>query len=479
MLDRAIGKLQEVLAEVVVGWLLVLLVGLVGLSVQGQEFPYCGFDPPSIEQKRELLQRAIKGDKGAQLQYQAILSNHSDRLKQCRQTSWLKTQALWIRLYPCDSKPGNLDQILDNVVNYGYNRLYVNAFYDGRVLLPHQDNPTVFPSVVGPKHPQVDLLAEVIKKGRERGIKVYAWVFTLNFGPSYSKRTDRQGALARNGFGETNLQDPRAIPEEAGVSHIFIDPYNPRAQQDFKNLLFAISQRQPDGILFDYIRYPHRTQRITHDVRDLMIYGYISAQTLLARAQSTLGQALIYDYLKDGKVSRPVPPGTKLWQLPNGKQVVANGGDLNQDLWHLVTEHARWGVTNFLSKSAHSQPMPTGAVFFPYANRNFPEGVDPRLQPWERFTMVQEWHPMLYSACGRGECIINELARVMANLPPGIEICPAIAGFWGNALGQRIPLEAQLSALRTAYPTLNCISHFAYSWLDLKSDRERRSCKLD
>ncbi|MCA1903836.1 MAG: family 10 glycosylhydrolase [Cyanobacteria bacterium KgW148] len=452
---------------------------LLGMAVSAQEFPYCAFDRDSIAQKSELLQRATKGDRAAQLQYQAVLTDHNDRLKRCRESSWLKTQALWTRLYPCDLKPGNLDQILDNVVNFGYNQLYVNAFYDGRVLLPHQDNPTVFPSVVGEQAPQADLLAEVIQKGKERGIKVYAWVFAMNFGPSYSKRPDRQGAIARNGFGETNLQDPNAIPEEAGVSHIFIDPYNPRAQNDLKNVLVAISQRQPDGILLDYIRYPHRTQRITHDVRDLMVYGYISARKLMSRALSPLGQSLIYDYLKDGRVQREVPIGTKLWQLPDGKTVIANGTDLNQALWHLVTEHARSGVTTFLANIPRTPDIPIGAVFFPKANRNFPEGIDPRIQPWDRFLSVQEWHPMLYSTCGHGGCIIDELATVIATTPPRVKLCPAIAGFWGVAKGARIPLESQLSALRNAYPSLNCVSHFAYSWLDLKSDRERRSCKLN
>lgn len=461
-------------------WFLIVVAWLFAMPGKGQEFPYCIFDRQSIEQKADLLQRATKGDRGAQLQYQAIVTSHKDRLKRCRETSWLKTQALWIRLYPCDLKPGNLDQILDNVVNFGYNYLYVNAFYDGRVLLPHQDNPTVFPSVVGEQAPQADLLAEVIKRARERDIKVYAWVFAMNFGPSYSKRSDRSGAIARNGFGETNLQDPNAIPEEKGVSHIFVDPYNPRAQDDLKNVIFAISQRQPDGILFDYIRYPHRTQRLTKDVRDLMIYGYISARKLMSRSLSPLGQSLIYNYLKEGRVNNTkVPPGTKLWQLPDGKEIVANGTDLNQQLWQLVIEHARWGVTTFLANTAPAKGIPTGAVFFPRANRNFPEGIDPRIQPWERFLRVQEWHPMLYSTCGHGGCIIDELASVIKNLPAGIKLCPAIAGFWGIHRGQRIPLESQLNALRNAYSNLDCISHFAYSWLDLESDQQRRSCKLN
>ncbi|MCS6959371.1 MAG: family 10 glycosylhydrolase [Pseudanabaenaceae cyanobacterium SKYGB_i_bin29] len=459
-------------------WLCLLGAWLWGATARAQEFPFCIFDRGAVEQKAQLLQASLNGDNGAQLQYQAIVTAHSDRLQACRASSWLKHHAVWIRLYPCDLKPGKLEQILDNVVNFGYNRLYVNAFYDGRVLLPHNNNPTVFPSVVGEKHPQADLLAEVIKKGRERGIKVYAWVFSLNFGPSYSRRPDRQGALARNGFGETNLQDPNAIPEEAGVAHIFVDPYNPRAQTDFKAVITAIAQRQPDGILFDYIRYPHRTQRITHDVRDLMIYSYVSGTQLLARALSQEGYRLIYDYLKHGKIDRLVPPGTKLWQLPNGQAVVANGNDLNQSLWQLATEHARWGVTNFLAKAIPPTTMTTGAVFFPYGNRNFPEGVDPRLQPWERFTMVQEWHPMLYAACGHTGCIIEELERVWRSVPRGIAVCPALAGFWGTPRGKRLPLEVQLAAIRSHNPYIQCASHFAYSWLDLQSDRERRHCQL-
>ena len=77
-----------------------------------------------------------------------------------------QVQAIWLRLYPCDARPGAIEQIMDHIVNKGYNQVYVETFYDGQVLLPSSNNPTVWPSVV--RHTgkeKVDLLTQAIEKG--------------------------------------------------------------------------------------------------------------------------------------------------------------------------------------------------------------------------------------------------------------------------------------------------------------------------
>jgi hypothetical protein len=463
---------------------------LLGMSaVQAQNFP-CRVSNEEIVRKANLLQAATRGDRTAQMHYNQLVQGHAERLRQCRQTHWPRAQAVWLRVYPCDLKPGRLEQLLDNITNFGYNRIYLSTFYDGRVLLPKRDNPTVWPSVVESTANNNDLLAQAIAKSHSRGITVYAWLFSMNFGAGYAKRADRQGAIARNGYGETNLQDPAGIPDEGRAAHIYVDPYSTQARADLSLLVQQVAQRRPDGIVFDYIRYPHRAESVVSDVRDLMIYGSSSAKTLLTRAISQRGQDLIYQYMQKGQVrDQATDAELPLWYSPEEahpqRQEIKLGRNLksvNQELWRLSVSHAHRGVIEFLdsvSLPAHQLGITTGAVFFPKANLNSSRGVDPRLQPWHQFKNVSEWAPMNYAICGSADCLINELGLVMKQANGSQTICPVIAGYWGRSEGSRLSLEAQMYALHGAYPQINCISHFAYAWFDRDGDRQRRSCRLD
>jgi hypothetical protein len=126
------------------------------------------------------------------------------------------------------------------------------------------------------------------------------------------------------------------------------------------------------------------------------------------------------------------------------------------------------------------QGIPAGAVFFPDANQTIGQGYDSRLQPWDRFSSSLEWHPMSYGVCGGNNttCITSLVQRVVSQAPPGTRISPVIAGTWGQAMSNRPSLEAQMQAIRQVAPQINSISHFAYSWQEPQSDRDRKFCQL-
>jgi hypothetical protein len=452
----------------------------------------CRISNQEAVSKANLLQALVQEENSgvpynslARQQYDQLVAKHAKNLANCRQITKPATLGIWLRVYPCDLQPGSLDQTLDNIVNLGYNRIYLNTFYDGRVLLPQQDNPTIWKSVVGAEAPRADLLAEVIQKGRQRGIKVYAWLFTMNFGPKYGSKTEgttRHEAIARNGFGETNLEDPAALPEVKQASHIFVDPYNQEARNDLRTLVQAVAQRKPDGMVFDYVRYAHRTRPMLTDVRDLMIYGTSSFKLLMQRSLTPQSANLLYNYLAKGQVTNKAKSLSNAWKSPLGITRSAQSTSLNQQLWQLVIAHAQNGVVEFLNQAiapAKQQNIATGAVFFPRANQVSDLGVDPRLQPWHQFKEVGEWLPMIYGACGNTDCLVEELGLVMqqANERQQV-ICPVLAGYSGQSLNGRPALETQMSAIYRAYPKLQCMSHFAYSWIDPELDRRRRTCKL-
>jgi hypothetical protein len=455
---------------------------------------YCQFPPEAIAEKDNFRQAALKGNAKDQQDYQTLVKIHSDWLRRCRAQTWPQEQAIWLRLYPCDVRPGSLDAVMDRIVNRGYNVVYVETFADSQVLLPPADNPTAWDTLVrGQGTENTDLLAEAIKKGRERGLKVYAWLFTLNFGYVYSRRPDRQAVLARNGKGE----DSTSFVHDQ--SQAFIDPYNPQALEDYTRLLEAVLKRRPDGVLFDYVRYPRGTgeQSAVGEVKDLWIYGEASRQALLNRALNNKGRALIERYVSQGfitpndvaEVDRLYPQeATPLWQ---GRKPPANEAQeplntryqrLRAEIWQFSVAHAAQGVIDFLSYSASvvmSRGIPAGAVFFPDGNRLVgKKGFDSRLQAWDKFPPSLEWHPMSYAICKSGDCIVEQVRQVLEAASPQTQVIPALAGFWGQAKDERPSLEDQMAALRASLPQLRTVSHFAFSWQEPEFDKERRFCKL-
>jgi len=456
---------------------------------------YCRFEQSAIAQKNQLRQQAFNGNSQAQEEYQQLIQDHGQQLADCRKKTWPQTQAIWLRVYSCDTKPGRVEEILDHIVELGYNEVYLEVFYNAQVLLPVTDNATPWDSAIrSPSVRDRDLLAEVIEKGHERNLKVYAWLFSLNFGYAYAQLSDRASVLARNGYGETNLSD------SGEISKAFVDPYNEQAREDYLQMLSEVIKRKPDGVLFDYIRYPRSTgsKSVVSGVKNLWIYGDAAMNTLFSRALNEQGRFLIQQFVTQGyitrtdvaKVAQMEPKDTPpLWQ---GRNVSPNEAEMSlgtrqnfyqQQLWYLSVAHAAQGVIDFLSLATDEVKragIPAGAVFFPDANRAVgQEGFDSRLQPWTRFNQVEQWHPMSYAVCGRASCIVDLVRRTMSVASEDREVVPALAGAWGKPYRDRPPLEVQMEAIRRQVPNVNGVSHFAYSWQFPAEDRDRKFCSLN
>ena len=473
-------------------------------SALAQTNSYCQLSAAAVQEKEALRQAMLKGNQKAEKRYQNLVKQHTAQLQDCRRRNWPQNQAIWLRLYPCDLSPGALDLLMDRIVNKGYNQVYVEVFYDGQVLLPQAENRTPWPSVVrSPGTENTDLLAKAIEKGRERGLKVYAWMFTMNFGYIYSQLTDRQRVLARNGDNHTSLSIANEIDTDYDLgqgdsNHVFIDPYHPQAKRDYYYMVQAILQRRPDGVLFDYVRYPRLTggASVATKVKDLWIYSDAARNALYQRALNQKGLDLIRRFLQQGfitvadirAVDKLYPKeGEPLWQgrTPSQRRSLTDANQrqpqLQRELWHLTVAHAIQGILDFVAMAsypAERQGISTGAVFFPYANRVVGNGYDSRLQPWDRFPSSMEWHPMSYSVCGDVSCIVSEVQRVLALAPGGTQVKPVLAGDWGRSLGNRPSLELQMQAIRQAAPQINTVSHFAFSWQEPEVDRDRKFCQI-
>lgn len=466
--------------------------------------PYCQLSAEAIAQKNSLRQAALQGDRDAQNRYKSLVGQHAEEIRRCRGQSWPQNQALWIRLYPCDAREGALDELFDRIASKGYNQVYVEVFYNGQVLLPAASNRTPWPSVIRtPGHENVDLLAQAIAKGRERGLKVYAWMFSLNFGYSYAQNPRHQPNLAVNGRGETSLtfQSASGLNGDfsgVGFEEVFVDPYSDQAKWDYYQMVQAVVQRQPDGMLFDYIRYPRGSgaASVASRVQDLWIYGASAQQALYGRASNQRGRELIRRFISRGYITaadidalESLYPneGEPMWQgrMPTVSLDAAPAAQiqpyLQVELWQLSVAHAIQGVLDFLSTAtlaAQRQGIPTGAVFFPDGNQTIGQGYDSRLQPWDRFPANMERHPMAYGTCGNTSCIVDQVQRVINYSDSSTQVKPVLAGTWGQTINNRPSLEAQMQSIRQVAPQINSISHFAYSWQEPQSDRDRKFCQL-
>lgn len=472
--------------------------------VKAETDAYCRLSPEAIAQKENLRQAVLAGNKEAEKKYQNILLQHNREVGNCRMRNWPKVQGIWLRLYPCDVRPGEIDRILDEIVNKGYNQVYVEAFYDGQVLLPAANNPTVWPSVLRtPGYENVDLLQDALQKARARGLRAYAWAFTINFGYTYSQLPNRQKALARNGKGQTTLDvipDNESLHNQLGASHAFhtfIDPYSPEARQDYSVMVNEVLKRQPQGMLFDYVRYLRGLggDSVADDVKDLWIYGEASRKVLLQRAENEAGKELIkrfldQGYVTSGDISDVSYRETPRWQSFFSPATTASAtgrlprGGSGQQVWELSVAHAAQGILDFLGaavKPVQQKGLSAGAVFFPGGNSRIRDnGFDSRLQPWDQFPTWMEWHPMSYATCGNNDpsCIVSKVERVVSMAPSGVAVIPAIAGAWGQPFKNRPSLEIQMQAIRRATPQINSISHFSYGWQNVEETRERKSCRL-
>ena len=459
---------------------------------------YCRLVDAAVSEKSALRDAAFAGDSTAQASYADIVQTHADIMNDCRRRNWPRNQAIWVRLYPCDVQPGKLEQLFDEFVDLGYNQVYVESFYNGQVLLPQSENNTRWPSVIRqPGYEDRDLLAEAIATGHKRGLKVYAWMFSMNFGHGYANQPDRQHTLAKNGRGQTSISmyevaslDPNLTftpPDEA-----FIDPYNRQAKVDFYTMSQKILDRNPDGVLFDYIRYPVGlgADLVANDVADLWIYGDSAKQALLDRALNASGRQLIQQFLDQGyiteasvsaAVEEPLWQGRTPFDPEDDLTLSQRHARLQSDLWDLSVAHAIQGVLDFLNVaalSAERQGIPAGAVFFPEGNRTLLDGYDSRLQPWDQFPSTLEWHPMAYGVCGNASCITEKVQRVVSNSASGTDVRPVLAGVWGQSTSERPSLEIQMQDIRQSAPHINTISHFAYSWQRPARAQERQFCRL-
>ncbi|NEQ34560.1 MAG: hypothetical protein F6K04_26900, partial [Leptolyngbya sp. SIO4C5] len=91
------------LSAALLGGLLSIVVN--SLPAKAQLNSYCHLSQAEVTRKENLRQALVEGDEAARQQYESLVQQHANQMRNCRNRTWPQQQATWIRLYPCDLQP--------------------------------------------------------------------------------------------------------------------------------------------------------------------------------------------------------------------------------------------------------------------------------------------------------------------------------------------------------------------------------------
>jgi uncharacterized lipoprotein YddW (UPF0748 family) len=384
-----------------------------------------------------------------------------------------KRKGLWIRPYRGDLTGLHVLEVLDNAQSLGITEIYVEAFQAGTL---HYKSPSgLFPLATPGSAatngkaatPDVELLKIYSREARRRGMKVYAWLHTLNFGQAYGEAHPEQ--LVRDGFGRTSGASEKQSWR--------VSPSHPEVRRRLNLMAWELaSSGMVDGIQLDYIRYPVRLKEgdIDPSADPRNFWGYSAAQM-------------------QGFFAENPPYDTDAMRTYLSSGIAPDGRDAEYlDVWK------RWLAREVEELIGGIRQRTEGRVrlsmaFFPnyYFHVN-----DTRLQESKRwFYLFDDLSPMCYSYYldtypgPYGDYNINrELSEVeagLARLPAGKrpELVPTLVedapGTPATASLHHRIFREQIAYLRGrmldgAYPSMTGLAFFTYGWLFPEHETRRK-----
>jgi hypothetical protein len=139
------------------------------------------------------------------------------------------------------------------------------------------------------------------------------------------------------------------------------------------------------------------------------------------------------------------------------------------------------GIVDYLTLASipvQKANIPVGAAFFADGNQMVGGGYDSRLQMWNRFPETIDRYPMVYTNCGKNDCIMDSIQRVLSSSQNQTIVKPIIAGIWQQSYGNRPALDVQMREIRQRFPNISNLSHFVYAWQEPASDIDRKACRI-
>ncbi|MBM3266093.1 MAG: hypothetical protein FJZ01_00465 [Candidatus Sericytochromatia bacterium] len=395
------------------------------------------------------------------LAYDQAIAKARDWARGANGVDILPRKGLWVRPYRRDAIALDVLEVMDNAQSLGITDLFVETFRGGRVNYLRGGT---FPSRYSE-----DLLAVYVKEGQRRGIRIHAWLHTLDFGPDWAKA--RPDTLVLDGFGQ-----PSGSTERGSAR---VSPALSEVHREVAELIGESAARGVDGVMLDYLRYPTRLKGddIDESADPRNFFGYNLRQFEAAlRRHPELATPEARDFLRTGNLAREEQREDLMarWK-----------GALSEDLESLI------GVAR---DRATRENVALGAAYFP----------DYYFHPHD--TRVQEsrrWAPqfdLLSPMCYQyyldeypgpyGTYTINRaleiaddtIARLPANKAP--LLMPSFSAEVPGTPYERVfhhrTLREQTAFLKgrvfdKAFPRIGGVAYFSYGWIFLDSEARRKA----
>lgn len=372
----------------------------------------------------------------------------------------LPRKGLWIRPYRRDASALDVLEVMDNAQSLGITDLFVEAFRGGRTN--YKGNPT-FPSRYAE-----DVLEVYTREGRRRGIKIHAWIHTLDFGPDWAKA--HPDTLVLDGFGNTSTSTERGSNR--------VSPALAEVQREIGRLVDDLAERRVDGVMLDYLRYPSRLKGDdideTPDPRNFFGYNLRQFEGIMKR-HPELATKEARDFLASGILAKEEQRDELLarWK-----------GALSEDLEDLIAS----------AKTRANSKVILGAAYFPdyYFHRH-----DSRVQESRRWAnQFDLLSPMCYQYYldeypgPFGTYTIHralEIADDAVSRMPTDRLPLLMPSLSGEVPGTPVDARYHHRTLREqtaflkgrvfdkAFPSVGGVAYFSYGWIFLDSESRRKT----
>lgn len=162
-------------------------------------------------------------------------------------------KGLWHRPFETDLKA--VQKTLDELKSFHINHLFVETYFNGRLILPSKNAKERMHSFVGNYGIYGNnLLKAFVEEGRKRAIKIHAWVENFFIGQYKDEKNIPFDIYDASWF---LINRDQTILQKNEVNYVFLDPANPEVRSYVLSLYKDIlSIDGLESLHLDYIRYP-------------------------------------------------------------------------------------------------------------------------------------------------------------------------------------------------------------------------------
>ncbi len=246
-----------------------------------------------------------------------------------------------------------LTDILDKLQEANFNTVLFQTWMRGDLVYPSSIEPFSYPLAgrTG-RDPGYDPLAFAIEECHKRGMECHAWIVAIPLG--------NRKHVANMGAQSVTRKRPAICVQYK--NEWFLNPGHPATKEYLMDIVREVITRYDiDGVHFDYLRYPERSEKKFPDTREFRAYGKGKTEAEWRRENLTAIVRHLYHETKK------IKPWVKVSTSPVGKHSDTSFySSKGWNAFHTVYQD----VDRWLAEGIHDQVYPMlyfrGYKFYPF-----------------------------------------------------------------------------------------------------------------